>query len=234
MKDRRCEVLLAVRSRRRAAVASLPALLLLAAASVRAGDDFQSWHALALRWVETPHADMVASSQLRFRNNSSELSLVRFGQAVVLKPTPWLRAGLAYRYGEAKGSDGEFRDQHRGEVQLTPGASLTERLDLRLRNRFEVRATEGEPGLNERVRHRLRISFRTPGWEPLEAVFASDEIFYDFDRDRVSENRLVPVGIYLRLRDGVGLRLGYLLRSARSRGDWVQTHVMATTISLSL
>lgn len=200
----------------------------------RAGDDFQSWHTVSLRWLDTSAVRLTAAAHVRFVEDSSDFALWRVGQAASTELFPWLRAGVAYRYTESRNLTGDWRHQHRGEVQLTPRWQPGERVTLSLRNRLELRANEGASDLNERLRHRLQLNVATPGWRPLQAIYFSDEIIYDFDRREISENRAVPLGLNFRLQERANWRVYYQLRSKRGANDWTHAHILGTGLSLRL
>jgi hypothetical protein len=201
------------------------------AAPAQAGDDFQTWQSLSLRWWNTERLRMVTSLHTRFVEDSSEFSLYRIGHRVTTFPTSWLQTMIGYRYGEAPESNVR---QHRGELQATLHRPLGEHFRIGLRNRFEVRGTEGVGELNERFRHRLRLSLPVARYPPLRSLFINEEVIYDLDRGAVSESRLVPLGFQFQLSPRVGFRLYYLLRSRRSAGDWDHSHVLSTGLDLSL
>jgi hypothetical protein len=216
------------------AIASLiVAGLLTAGAPARAGD-FQTWHTVSLKWLDTKYVDLTTAVHVRFTDDSSDFSLYRIGQEASADLLAWLQAGLGYRYTESKNAAGEFRYQHRGEIELTPRAKLSDRLGVSFRNRLELIGNEGDANLNERTRHRLQLQWRTPQWEPLAAVFVSNELFYDFDRNKVSENRVIPAGLSFRLTDKARLSIHYMLRSVRGAEHWRHDHVLGTGLSLSL
>jgi hypothetical protein len=205
-----------------------------AATPAPAGDDFQSWHSVSLRWLDTPAVRLTSAAHIRLVDDSSDFALWRIGQAAATELRPWLRAGLAYHYTEAKNADGEWRYQHRGEIQLTPRWRIGEGITLSLRNRLELRANQGVSDLNERTRHRVQLTVATPGWRPLRGVYASDEVFYDFDRRELSENRLVPLGLNVRLGEATDWRVFYLLRSTRGAEDWTHAHILGTSLGFRL
>ena len=199
-------------------------------------DDWQSWNNAALRWFDGEHVSLTTAVEVRLTDDFSDATLFRAGQAAGTSLAPWLRADIAYRFTESKVASGSYRHQHRAEFQLTPHRTLTDRVGVSFRNRVEWRWTQGAGQVNERTRHRLQFNYATPDWRPLRGLFASNEIFYDFDRGRTSENRFIPLGLSFRLHDHASLNLHYMLRSTRgaSATSWSQAHVIGTGLSISL
>ena len=71
------------------------------------------------------------------------------------------------------------------------------------------------------------------GLSPLESVFINNELFYDYDAHRYNENRLVPLGLNFRVNSRTVLSTYYMLWSVRGSGDWSNSHVLGTQISLN-
>lgn len=213
-------------------LAGLAAVLALAIAA--RADDFQTWQTVSLKWLDTKHVDLTTLAHTRILDNSSDFSLWRVGQAVTTDPLPWLRAGVAYRYTESKNSAGDWRHQHRGDFQMTPHFNLGHRVSVSLRNRLELRATEGVDEVHEVLRMRLQFNVATPEWKPVRGFYVSNELFHSFDRDVIFENRAVPLGLRFRLHEKANLSVFYMIRSVRGADEWRHAHVLGTGLAFSL
>jgi hypothetical protein len=205
------------------------------ALTTRAADDFGSWHALSLGVFENARWTVTGISQVRLRDDSSQLFAYVLSPQVVFKAGPYLRLGANYTFLPAKPAGrSDFLDQKRWEFEVNPRWPVNDRLTLELRNRYELRWLEGRPGTNERSRHRPQASLRTTHTGPLESVFANNEFFYDYRAHRYTENRLVPVGLNFRVNPRAGFRAYYMVRSVRGPARWSHTHVLGTQLSLKL
>lgn len=181
--------------------------------------------------LQNENGYFVTTAHFRLVDDSSDPALYRIGQAIIINPVRWLQAGLAYRFTESKNRSGLWRHQHRGEFQLTPRFWLTNDIHFGFRNRLELRWNEDAPNRNERSRHRVRFSVRTPRWYYLRETYGGSEIIVDYDRGEISENRAVPLGFLFRLNDTMGLRTFYMFRSQRIGSDWIHSHVLGTGFS---
>jgi hypothetical protein len=188
--------------------------------------DFQAWQTASLKWFDSKYVNLITTAHFRFTNDSSEFSLWRIGQAVITEPLPWLRAGVAYRYTESKNSLGDWQFQHRNDLQLTPHWKLDKWGSMSLRNRLELRWNQNTSEMNIRSRHRMQVNISTPQWRPLQAIYINNEVFHDFDLGKISENRVVPLGLRLQWNDKTNYRLFYMLRSARSTHQWRHDHIV--------
>ncbi|MDP3071600.1 MAG: DUF2490 domain-containing protein [Opitutaceae bacterium] len=204
------------------------------AATGRAGDDFGSWHALSARFLDNHRWTLTGVTQVRIRDDNSQLYAYYFSPQAAFKASPYLRLGLNHTWLPAKPAGGrDFLLQRRWEIEATPRWPVKDWLTFELRNRLEIRRIEGRPDINERSRHRPRATFRVKGLGPLESVFMDNEVFHDYDAHRITENRLVPLGLNFRANPQTAFAVNYLLRSVRSGGDWTHSHILGTQLALS-
>jgi hypothetical protein len=196
--------------------------------------DFQTWQPVSLKWLDTKDVALTTAMHTRLYDDISEFALWRIGQAVSTDPLPWLRAGVAYRYTESKNSAGDWRYQHRGEFQVPPHHRPGDRVSVSLRNRLELRWNEGVGGVNEVSRHRLQFSLAKPEWRPLCSVYVSNEIFHDYDRSVIPENRAVSLGLRFRPHEKANLSVFYMIRSMRGTDEWRHDQVLGTGLAFSL
>lgn len=208
-------------------------LPLLGAVAARADDDFGSWHALSVTYFEDERWTLSTLGQLRYRDDSSRLYAYYLGHQVVRKVSPYLRIGGNYTYLPTKpAAGGGFKYQHRWETEVNPRWEVNARLTLDLRNRFEVRWLEGRGGTNERSRHRPQVTWRVTGFGPLETVAINNELFYDYDADRVSENRLTPLALGFRVNAQTKFSAYYMVRMIRGSEGWSNVHTLGTQVAL--
>jgi hypothetical protein len=209
------------------------ALLAVSAPGLLGGEDFESWHRLSVKALDGRRVDLTTAAEARFRDDSSELYRYLLTLQSDIDAGPYLAFGLNYTYIPFRpvGAD-NFTDQHRLEPEINPRWQATDWLRLDLRNRLEIIWTAGRSGPEQRSRHRLRATILTPRLAPLESFFVSNEFFYDYERDRYNQNRLVPAGFTFRLHPKVSWSVYYLIQSARGRGDWINDHVLGTHLSV--
>jgi len=130
----------------------------------------------------------------------------------------WLRARSA--------SSSTKTSFERLELELNPRYGMGEGFTFSARNRLELRWADSLPGTNERLRIRPQLEWATPWAGPVAAVFANNEIFYDFDQGLVTENRLIPFGLAFRPAPSTDLRLYHLWRHTRAATRWYDFHAI--------
>jgi len=142
-----------------------------------------------------------------------------------------LNAEAHYSWVSTRNSRGEFIDQHRAEFELNPNWRLGTNLLVVLRNRVEVRWIENQTGVSPRTRHRLHVEYALHGMGPLTSVFFQNEAIFEYDGFRLSEDRLVPLGLGFRLGSHANLRVYYCWRPLHLQSGWHDTQFVATQVT---
>lgn len=112
----------------------------------------------------------------------------------------------------------------RFEFEINPTFRLTDSLTLSFRDRLEWRWRDGGDDYTTRIRIRPQLDWTLRREGLFRGIFASNEVFLDFDQERVTENRLIPFGVLLRPSEHLDLRLFYLWRSTRAAQGWRDYH----------
>ena len=106
-------------------------------------------------------------------------------------------------------------------------------MDWELRNRLELRYPDNVPGVFPRLRHRLQGTLPLTDMGRLSALVLSDEVFYDTTLDRISENRLLPLALTFKLSPHATFTTGYGLQSLWSKGEWVQSNIIVSSLQIA-
>jgi hypothetical protein len=148
-----------------------------------------------------------------------------------LSPTWQLQANVSVL--EAYNADETaVLDWTRFEFEVNPTFRLSDSLTLSFRDRFEWRWRHGgDYSTRIRLRPQLDWTLRKEGL--FRGLYANNEVFYDFTQDRVTENRLTPLGVLLRPNDHLDLRLFYLWRSTRGGQGWRNYHGLGVQAALN-
>jgi len=143
---------------------------------------------------------------------------------------PWLDLGLGLSALRIENPNTHVRHgQLRPELEINPKYDLTKHLRLEWRNRMEWRWNENATFTTHRTRHRLQAAWTLPQpFGPLTRLFASNEWLVDLHRGDWTENRLVPLGLTLRLNDSADLDCFYMVVSNRHVTAWKHESVLGT------
>lgn len=218
-----------------AARSTWPCLLFATMLTARVQADVtQAWYQntnflhLNERWSVGSYVD------LRVTDVVGELATTMFSPRIRYALTPEWSAQVNTTWVEAQAADERGRTAFtRLEFELNPRYALGDSLVLSARNRFEWRWFEDADGVNERIRLRPQFDLSTPWAGPVRGIFCNNEVFYDFDQGRITENRLTPFGLVFKPAKKMELRVYHLWRHTRARDRWFDFHVVAMHASFN-
>lgn len=201
-------------------------------------EDSQYRFGLNLRLLDTEYVDLALYGEFRENDDPAVLRSGVIAPRLTFDFWKSLPLGLNYTLIETDNHRpppvGDlWQSQQRLELEANPHWQLTDSLSLRTRNRLEFRWISGRPDMNTRSRHRLELAQRIEKAKPLQSVFANYEFFYDLEKMRNSEHRLVPLGLEFKLAGPVSLKTYYLWQHAETRTSWLTTHNFYTVFDVS-
>lgn len=215
-------------------------LLLAAGAwSAAAEEDYHQYRvALNLKLLDTEHVDFLTYGEYRWTDSSTLQDAYLLSERIQLDFFKNLLFGINYTYQDVetvnpKTHRTHWQLTHRAEFEANPHWEIASNVVFRIRNRYEHRWIEdAQP--NDRTRHRPEIIITTPRLSPLRSVFMNDEVFYDWDKHRLAENRFTPLGLEWALAGPVGLRTFYFWDHFRLGNHWRDGHVFYTVFDVSM
>ena len=173
--------------------------------------------------------------------SATAIVTTRLGNAL---PNPTLTAGglqIDYRIGSWTVSGTGYYVYVRNTATgapirvWLPAAALGYEIDLgrlALSDRNRVEQLEGIPGSPTRYRNRASAYWRVTGGHELTEIFISNELFYDFSRDRWTRNR-AQAGFQFQLGTDTKLQVFYM-RQNNTYGAPDRLNVLGLTFQLEL
>lgn len=196
-----------------------------------ADDDTQSWTWFSLNLKKYENIRYSLYLDYRRANELSESQLYLISPKVIYTPFKNFSTGMNYTYINFK-SQGEFKYQHRFELEFNPRFKMVDRLIVNNRNRLEYRWIEDKGDNNTRSRHRLEFIFPL-NHSLAKSFYVSNEFFYDFRNDKYNENRGIPCGLKFKIHDRASIKLFYMLQSKRSAKKWNTNHIIGSHFVMS-
>ena len=198
-------------------------------------DEWATWQSLNLKYLDTRKLDLVFYSDWRSSLDPSRFGGYLASQQVKFELHPNLIGGVNYTFLSlpTKHSD-ELIETHRAECEVVPHFKVDDWLEIAARQRFELPWPEGHGGPSERTRHRIQLDFPIQHAGRLRSAFVYEEVFYDFEQHRVTENRLAPAGLSFRLAEKSSLSVFYTWQTVHTAGTRYERHIVNTALSVSL
>lgn len=197
-------------------------------ASTSGRDDFKTWQSLSAKIYDSDKLDALIYTETRIGNDFSRRELALINPILLYNPRPNLTLGINYTYLDVKPLTSCYSSsQHWLAFEATPAFTLTRGIKVSARQRLEIRWIENQMEAVYISRHQFGLSVPIQGKERIKRFFASEEIFYDYNRNRFSENRAIPVGIGLKLTRNINLDIyGMIFSKCSSGGQWEHSYVL--------
>ncbi|MBI3879927.1 MAG: DUF2490 domain-containing protein [Verrucomicrobia bacterium] len=218
-------------------IACLSLLLIAGVPHLRA-DDCQYRVGLSLKLLDLPPWSFTTYGEFRKTDSHTLHDGMAFWEKLQFDYFTNLTLCVNYTYVDvettsAKSGLTRWQSTHRAEFEANPHWHVATNVTFRIRNRYEHRWVEVR-GTNDRTRHRPELVFETSHLGPLTSIFVNDEVFYDWNLRRPTENRFTPLGLEWRLSKQVSLRTYYFWDHFRSGSQWNDMHVFYTVFDVSL
>ncbi len=207
-------------------------LTLLPAALLAEGT--QGWYQNTI-WLQLDERWSVGNFiDLRFDDGVREISTWIVSPRVRYKLNPGLQLQVNASFLESYNADETRRsDWFRLEFELNPTFKLSESLTLTFRDRIEWRWRNWGTDYGYRIRVRPQLNWTINRTGLFRGFYVNNEIFYDFDKNHFTENRLTPLGLTLHPSERMELCLFYLWRTRRGATAWKNYHVFGASASFN-
>jgi hypothetical protein len=200
----------------------------------RADDQAQAWYQSQIFYRLSPHWSVGNYAEARLNDGVGELHTWMISPRVRYDLTSHLQLQFNTSWVEAFNAPQTRKvDSFRLEVEVNPRLELTRDLQFSMRNRFEWRWMEGGEDYNTRARIRPQLDWTISRTGLFRGLYANNEVIYDFDLDRVTENRLVPLGVVLRPSEALEVRVFHMGRRTLGGNTWFDYHAVGVMASLN-
>ena len=207
--------------------------LLVGPASLRAEDDFQTWHTLEAIKKINGSWELFVRPEIRIRNDSSQLFYHEYRQGVRWSPSKFLQIGLQYLFVR-NATSGKPLEEHTGELDITPKWAHGP-YEVSLRGRLAMKAIQRSSGEQEwQVRLMPKIAYTTTVAERKFTPYVADDLFYEYTPKAWNQNRVffgvvAPLGATHGVKTSVDVY--YMLQHQRvARDNWRSNHILGTRL----
>ncbi|KAF0093338.1 MAG: hypothetical protein E1N59_2932 [Puniceicoccaceae bacterium 5H] len=209
-------------------------LLLTASPALLQADSTAYWAAWGVDVWKGDQFSTRTSTENR-HDDDFDLAYFRITQEFYYKPNAVWTLGVIPTY-ESVRSAGDWKDIYRVNLEASPTFKLSDKLSLKLRNWYEIRRKQ-DMGSKSYDRFRQQVAFTyAADWLPgLTSVSCSNEVFYDFNAERINQDRINPLKLNFKINDRCKTSVFYLYQAQRVglSEDWTGTHVIGASTSFN-
>lgn len=204
--------------------------LLLMPISLCAGEHLEEyWQQLSvLNWQKGPYK-IDTYYEYRFFEPISRLRRLQISERFIWAYSKYLEFRFNLTLLANRGlNEKKYIFTKRLELEINPTLPLPCNYTVSMRNRLECRKVQFVNKISWITRNRLAITkfFNDKG--PLTSIGMLDEIFYNYDLDKFTENRFTFLELGFRLPCSVNMLFFAMLKSNQAIGGWTQAIVLGT------
>lgn len=195
--------------------------------------DVRLWQTLGINFYEDNDWRITAGAQSRLFDEGKFLGAWLLFPTVQYKAHPNLDLGATYLLEDIRGECGvDYTRLHIFWLHASPHWQLNEDWKFSMRHVLGLRAVEGSEDYWI-SRHKFALSHKVKNAGPLVGLSANTELFYDYDDNRLFENRFVPLKATFKLTDRSKLSLFFMAQSKRFAdcSDWETAYVFGQSLS---
>ncbi len=191
-------------------------------------DDFQTWQEFLLKVHDSPRLDMYLFGQTRIGEDSTRRQLALISPKLHYAVNSNLTLAVNYTYLDIKTPACAYTtSQHWLEFEANPKLRLFEKLGFTNRNRMEIRWIEDDDRVHYWTRHQISFSRALENFGPFKRAFLSEEIFYDYTRNKIAENRFIPLRLRMNLKGRTEMDFYAMVQSTCNSSDsWNHRYVL--------
>ena len=208
------------------------------ATGAHARDDAQYWSRYSAKLIDTKYIDFVEFWEFRVLHDWSRVGYWQGTQQIQSDYFKHLGLNVAYTYLESESISSStsvrtMPHQHRLELEAVPRFQWKNGIQFTNRNRYEFRWFEHQGSNHGRYRDLYELSFPIHGLGPIQNIYANNELFIDMHKHALNENRLIPVGLTIKLFGKNTFKVFYMIQSKKDTKTWSSNQIFGTQISLA-
>lgn len=170
--------------------------------------------------------------QERFELSRFKLVDNRYSLYVKKKLREWLDGEVHYTLIYSRRvEENPFRLSRRLELELNPHFHLTEKTELKFRNRYEFINSEDPPKEVQKFRQRQQIVWKLDQGT-LKTYSIHNEVFYNVTTDRFDEYRIVPLELGFGFGEKHVIKIYQMIRTRKPSDHWMTQYVCGLTLEL--
>lgn len=203
--------------------------------TLHAGEwDLEYWQSINARNWESGSCRLYTIAEVRIRKDVSKFYFYRIAENFAYRALPWLDLEMHYSfiYHKSHGAT-RFANTSRLELELNPFMEFDNGVTITWRNRLELLKRQRIKQIAYIFRDRLTVEIPISNCGYLTAFTFFDEVFYDFEHHKFSQNRFVPIQLTLALGPKIDLDAFFMIRDLYSFSliKWYRSFVIGSVLN---
>lgn len=192
--------------------------------------DIEYWQ--YFNWTNFKHQNfqLYTTAELRANKDISTFYYVNACENFAYQACLWLdlEAHYCFVYSKNRGSS-IFTTTQRAEVEINPHFTLQSGINIKWRNRLTFNKKQ-RTQLVYLLRDRLRIEVPIDNCGNLISYSCSNEVYYDFNISKLTQNRLIPLSLTFQLSRNTTLEAFLMIRNFYSptSEQWYRSIVLGS------
>lgn len=194
-------------------------------------------------WEKGPYR-LFTNSEIRFNQDVSKFYYYRVTEGFAYQACPILDLEAHYSliYNKSPGAS-QFLTTQRLEIEVNPSYRFDNGIAIKSRNRMQLikkqklfsrrHLQENNGAVQYVFRKRLLVSFPLKNCDNISSVQIYDEVFYDFDLNKFTQNRLVPIEMTFAINRRLDCNVFFMIRNFYSLGSdqWFKSFVIGSQLN---
>lgn len=195
--------------------------------------DLEYWQYVRFEnWKSKPYS-IYTIGEVRLRDDLSQFYYYRIAENFAYQALPHLdlEAHYSYIYYKTRTSM-RFNSVNRFEFEANPDLTLCNGIQLIWRNRLELLKKQDIKHFQFVIRQRLMAVIPIECAGKLTAIHVYDEVFYDFDTHKFTQNRFAPLELTFQLTERVTIDVFLMARHffSLSSSKWYRSIVLGSAL----
>ena len=193
---------------------------------------YRYWQYLVWKNWEGCNFNFYTLGELRLNKYAAHLYYGKISECLSYHPHPNLQLEAHYSYIQHKNrGSSQFMNTNRLEFEINPSLTTDCGIQVKWRNRLDLIKNQHVSKIRSVFRHRWLLQYDLNSCSPLISFHCSDEVFYDLNTRKFTQNRFIPIAMQLELNSKLSLDLFLMIRNFYTSNHWYRSFILGTELA---
>ncbi len=194
--------------------------------------DVEYWQYLHWNMYEGCRVHLYTLGEFRLNKYAAHLYYGKISECLSYQPHSNLQLEAHYSYIQSKNrGSAHFTNKNRLEFEINPSLTTDCGLTIAWRNRLDLIKKQGISKVQSVFRHRLLLQYEPNLDWPSLSLHSSDEVYYDLNTHKFTQNRFIPIAVQMELNTKLTLDIFLMVRNFYTSNHWYRSFLLGTELS---